>query len=120
MRCQSVEDCTPKKNDGMLLTRYEVTRIVGLRALQLDAGAKPAVEVKDERLRCDACYVAALELSHGLLDVIVRRSGADVHVRDVRMPPELNTLLDTKDGGSRGVHHSVRVESASMLRRSNE
>lgn len=88
----------------MLLTRYEVARIVGLRALQLDAGAKALVHVTDERLRCDVCYVAALELSCGKLDVLVRRSyEGDVHVRNTRMPPDLNALLDTKDGGVRGM-----------------
>lgn len=88
----------------LLLTRYEVARAVSLRALQLDAGAKPTLHVEDEQLRCDACYVAALELSMGTLDAIVRRQvGGDVHVRDARMPPELNALLDTKDGGVRGV-----------------
>ena len=86
-----------------LLTRYEMTRIVGLRALQLDAGAKALVEVTDERLRCDMTYVAALELSMGHLNAIVQRHNEDVPVQRSRMPPELDILLDTKDGGKRRI-----------------
>lgn len=103
--------CLPKKQEEerdmpVLLTRYEVARIVGLRALQLDQGAPPLVRVEDETLRCDALYVAARELSAGVLDAKVRRADEDVHVRDARLPPELHAVLDTKDGRSRGAYAS--------------
>ena len=95
--------------DVSVLTRYEVARIVGLRALQLDAGATPGVRVEDDALRRDALYVASRELAEGTLDVVVVRrdvaTGASrhVHVRDMVMPTELRAVLDTKDGGTRGV-----------------
>lgn len=95
------------RTETMLLTRYEVARIVGLRALQLDQGAPPLVRIEDERLRCDALYVAARELEARALDAKVRRAGdVDVHVRDARLPPELHAMLDTKDGQSRDAYSS--------------
>ena len=104
----------PKKEERdmpVLLTRYEVARIVGLRALQLDQGAPPLVRVEDETLRCDALYVAARELSAGVLDAKVRRADEDVHVRDARLPPELHAVLDTKDGRSRGAYAASSSDS---------
>lgn len=86
------------------LTRYEMARVVGLRALQLDAGATPLVTIEADSLRCDSSYVAALELATHRLDARVQRGdGSQVDVRTARMPPELNILLDGKDGGVRGV-----------------
>ena len=96
---------------AVLLTRYEVARIIGLRALQLDKGAAPRVTIEDETLRCDALYVAARELAAGVLDAKVRRADADVHVRDARMPPELHAVLDTKDGRSRGAYYASSSDS---------
>lgn len=91
-----------EKKDRMLLSRYEVSRIVGLRALQLETGATPCVHLMDERLQQDFLYVAAAELVEGKLDVKVRRGTAEeVHVQDATFPPELYALLDTKDGGTR-------------------
>ena len=84
-----------------LLSRYEVARIVGLRALQLDAGAQALVAVDDDVLRRDPLYVAARELAERKLDVVVRRGDVDVHVRDARFPSSLRLLLDTKDGQTR-------------------
>lgn len=84
------------------LSRYEVARVVGLRALQIAEGDPPLVHVEDETLRCDATYVAARELQARVLDMQVERpSGARVDVRTAGMPPELAALLDTRDGGMR-------------------
>ena len=98
-----------------LLTRYEVARTVGLRALQLDTGAQPLVDVGDERLRCDATYVAAREVEAGVLDAVVCRPSGDVRVQEARLPLELYALLDTKDGGTRGGAHCVSVLDSSTL-----
>lgn len=85
----------------MFLSRYEIARIVGLRALQLETGAVPLIHLMDERLQRDFLYVAALELASQKLDVIVRRKDIEIHIRDAMFAPELYALLDTKDGGSR-------------------
>lgn len=88
----------------MMLTRYEATRIVGLRALHLSGGSSPNVNVKDETLRCDMLYVAALELSLGKLDAIVQRGdGSIVKATDVKLPPNVNMFLDARDGGTRSL-----------------
>jgi DNA-directed RNA polymerase subunit K/omega len=96
-----------------LLTRYEVARIVGLRALQLDAGAQSLVAVEDDVLRRDPLYVAALELAERKLDVLVRRGDVDVHVRDARFPTSLRLLLDTKDGRTRARTYAPPPQSLS-------
>ena len=56
-----------------MLTRYEAARVVGLRALYLSEGGLPNVDVKDQGLKCDMLYVAALELSLGRIDALVKR-----------------------------------------------
>lgn len=87
-----------------MLTRYEATRIVGLRALHLSAGGSPNVNVTDETLRCDMLYVAALELSLGKLDAVVQRDdGTTVKATDAKLPPNVNMFLDARDGGSRSL-----------------
>jgi len=84
-----------------LLTRHEVARLLGLRALQLSHGATPAVEI-DAKLRGNTTYVAAMELCSGHLDAKIYRADTIVDVRMARLPPTLYILLDTFDGGSRG------------------
>lgn len=84
-----------------MLSRYEVARLVGMRALQLGDGATPLVHVEDEILRCDMVYVAAREVHAGVLDAQVRRAdGSVVDVRSARMPSTLAVMLDTRDGGT--------------------
>ena len=90
----------------MLLTRYEVARVVGLRALQLENGASTTAVVPPgwEELRTDFIYLAALELHQRTLDAMVTREGLGTfHVRDARLPQELNIILDTRDRGDRGM-----------------
>jgi DNA-directed RNA polymerase subunit K/omega len=85
-----------------MLTRHEVTRVVGLRALQLSHGDVARVFVARDDLRNDMLYVAALELYEGRLDALVRRpDGSTVHTVEAQLPPHLLVLLDTRDGGSR-------------------
>jgi DNA-directed RNA polymerase subunit K/omega len=105
-----------------LLTRYEVARVIGLRALQLDTGAQPFVHVGDERLRTDASYVAASEIAARALNAMVRRPEGDVYVQHARLPIDLYSLLDIKDGGARSADlsaarapQSVRLVSSSTL-----
>jgi len=92
--------------ENLLLTRYEVARIVGMRALQLETGQSSCLldtMPSCPRLRVDAVYLASLELAEGKLDVMVEREGIGLfHVRDAKCPQELFILLDTQDGGNRG------------------
>lgn len=86
-----------------MLTKYEVARVVGMRALHLSEGATPCVEVVDEHLRSNMLYVAALELSVGKLDALVRREdGSLVRTLDVNVScGPLRLFLDLCDDGSR-------------------
>lgn len=84
-----------------MLTRYEVARLVGIRALQISEGSEPRVFVTDERLRRDAVYVAALELYTKKMDACVVRMGTSMHVSTLSNPLDLVTMLNTRDGGTR-------------------
>ena len=92
--------CVFKKKLDML-SRYEVTRIVGLRSLQLADGAKPNVRVETERLSRDGLYVAARELHEGKMDVKVHRNDRFVDVRDLSLPVDIVLFLNVHDGGTR-------------------
>jgi DNA-directed RNA polymerase subunit K/omega len=81
----------------MFLSRYEVARLIGLRALQLSEGADPKVSVDAER-QSDMCYVAAVELYEGKLDACVVRGSECVHVSKARPSAELVCMLDSHDG----------------------
>ena len=83
---------------GRMLTRYEMARLVGIRALQISEGSEPHVIVSDERLRRDAVYVAARELYEKKMDACVMRGGAPTHVSKLTYPMDLVTMLNTRDG----------------------
>ncbi len=55
------------------LTKYERAKIIGLRALQLDSGALPLVDVDKINVRRDSVEIAAYELDHGLLPISIVR-----------------------------------------------
>jgi DNA-directed RNA polymerase subunit K/omega len=84
-----------------MLTPYEVTKIIGIRALQISEGVEPHVVISDERLRRDAVYVAARELYEGKADACVTRQGVPCHVSQFTHPMDLMTMLNTRDGSSR-------------------
>lgn len=85
----------------MMLTRFEVARIVGIRAMRLSEGAEPFVDVCDDTLRHDYTYVASLELYEERLDVCVRRDDRVVHVSEFRLPIDVEVYLNTRDGRMR-------------------
>ena len=88
-----------------LLTRYEIARLVGMRALQLDHGAEPRAHAPDEALRRDSTYMAYLELHEGRLDAQVRRGERVVDVALAELPPDVTHILNNRDGGARPVRH---------------
>lgn len=87
----------------MLLTRYEVARLISIRSVALSEGAPPAVFIEDTKLREDTSYVAAMELRTGKLDAVVVRGEKCIHVNEATVPESLNIHLDSKDGGRRGI-----------------
>ena len=87
-----------------ILSRYELARVIGLRALQLSEGQKADVFLKNDMLDCDFIYIAALEIYEKKLDACVLRKGNLVPVCGLQPPSDLVTLLNSRDGGSRRVH----------------
>lgn len=70
------------------------------------------VTPEDPSLRLDYLYVAALELYHGRLDVCFTRDERVIHVSDVTLPPELISFLNTRDGMTRAMYHSLKMEDS--------
>lgn len=87
------------------LNRFEVARVVGIRALDLENGAHSFLTLEQVRLREDSMYVAARELYEGLLQVRIQRSnGVQVDPNVVGCCSALSILLDNKDGGHRSLN----------------
>jgi len=64
------------------LTRYELARIVGARALQIALGAPVLIEVP-QNLRKDPIDIALYELKLGILPIVVRRRLPDGRYQDI-------------------------------------
>ncbi len=84
------------------LTKYEASKVIGIRALQLQDGSQPLVHVSDDKLCDDAVYIAALELKSGLLDFKLRRhypfeKVEEVHGSRFVLPPDVDVLIRTKN-----------------------
>ena len=90
------------QHDTPRLTRYEVTRLLGLRSLALSHGDPVNIPLPEGPLAQNTLYLAALELYHNKLDAkIERKHGELLHVADAKCPRSLLIYLDTEDGGKR-------------------
>ncbi len=63
------------------LTRYEKSRIIGARALQISMGAPILLDIPKEII--DPIIIAEMELKAGVLPIIVRRHLPDGKYQDV-------------------------------------
>ena len=57
-------------------SKYEITRIVGARALQIAMNAPLLIKIKDEdleKINYDALKIAEIELNSGILPISVNR-----------------------------------------------
>ena len=94
------------------LNQYEVARVVGIRALDLENGAPTSLQLTDERLRTDMMYVAAREIYEGIINVrVLRTNGASVDPNVVGCCAALSIMLDTKDGKCRSVARSSTADN---------
>lgn len=82
------------------LSRYELARIVGIRASQIGTSAPVLIDLSRVPVHKhgDFIYIAALELKAGMLDLIVHRplpmdKFTEVHIRDLKMPDDLDALI---------------------------
>ena len=79
-----------------MLTKYECSRIIGLRAAQLSSCA-PVLTQVPAHLQTNFLYIATKELMEKKLDIIVQRplphnSYYNVHVKDMEIPEDLTIL----------------------------
>ena len=61
----------PLHKTAPFLTKYEYTKILGVRAKQLDTGATPFVKVPENMI--DSYLIAKLELAEKRIPFIIRR-----------------------------------------------
>ncbi len=66
------------------LTKYEVARIVGARAMQLALGAQPLVDIQEVG-STDPVLIAMEELKRGLLDFVIVRELPDGKTVKIRL-----------------------------------
>lgn len=66
------------------LTKYEVARIIGARAMQLAMGAEPLVDVHEVGT-ADPVLIAMEEFKRGLLDFIIVREFPDGRAIRIRL-----------------------------------
>jgi len=59
----------------MELTKYEIARLIGARALQLSMGAPPLI--KTDSTRMTFIQIAEIELEKGIIPLSVVRNGAN-------------------------------------------
>lgn len=70
------------------LTKFEIARVIGARALQLAMGAPPLIDVSNIEIK-DPVYIAILELLKRLLPMSIIRPGKD----DTRELVSVNKLI---------------------------
>jgi DNA-directed RNA polymerase subunit K len=86
------------------LTRFELARIIGVRALQLAMGAPPLVDVSNMPVK-DPVYIAIVELLNSRLPMSILRpaegGGYELISVDKLITPEvrryLNSILESWD-----------------------
>ena len=79
-------------DSSIILSRYEVARIIGIRAMQLDEGSMPFVSVMEND---NSLSIAARELGERKLDAVVKRGERFHKVGAARFPKDLDVLLMT-------------------------
>jgi len=88
------------------ISKYEIARIIGLRAGQLSMGERAHVTDIPENKESDYIFVAALEIKRGLLDADVYRTlpHNKCHVVNLRsvgtdaLPDDLDVIVDMMSG----------------------
>ena len=79
-----------------MLTKYECSRIIGVRASQLSENAQILVDVPDT-LKSNFLYIATKELIEQKLDIYVKRplplnKYYTVHLKDMHLPDDIYVL----------------------------
>ena len=89
----SFEDLSNKK----MLSKYELSRILGIRVNQLSMNAIPSISL-DPNKSYSLLEIAALEIKNKSLDTVVRQNlphgqYIDVSLKSMELPPDLDDIL---------------------------
>lgn len=80
------------------MTKYECSRIIGIRAAQISMSAPVLIEIP-VALQNKFMYIAAIELKNHLLNIKIRRplpmnKYCEVHVNDMELPDDIDTMIE--------------------------
>ncbi len=83
------------------LTKYELSRVIGIRVSQLSMSAPMLVDVPYNKQH-NFMYVAAMELKAGVLDLVIRRplpmnKYYEINIQDLDLPDDIDTLVSMYD-----------------------
>ena len=82
-----------------IMSKYELSRILGIRVAQLSMSATPQIVINpDSKNEYSLLKIAALEIKHKKLDTTIRHNLShnkyiDVKLSDIDLPPDLDDLL---------------------------
>lgn len=84
------------------MTKYEVSRLLGVRANQLAMGASVLIDDVPAHKQSDTMYIAAREIAERRIDGCIRRvyprdTYVDVKLSDMELPDDLFVLIQTLD-----------------------
>ena len=79
------------------MTKYELSRVLGIRCNQLSFNAQPLVNVSADK-KTNLMYIAALEIKSRKLSVVIQRNmpletHVDININDLELPSELDDLI---------------------------
>jgi len=76
----------------IMLSRYEIARLIGLRALQIEEGSAPFVQMVGAY---SPIRIASQEILERKIDALVNRGGVYHSVKTARYPIDLDILVNT-------------------------
>lgn len=84
-----------------LLTKYECSRIIGIRACQLSMSSQILVDVPPDQEK-NFLYISALELKMRKLDIVIRRPLPmnrfyEINISEMDLPDDIDALLALYD-----------------------
>ena len=80
-----------------IMSKYELSRILGIRVAQLSMSATPQINMNPNE-EYSLLKIAALEIKEKVLETTIRHNLAhneyiDVRLKDIDIPPDLDDLL---------------------------
>ena len=81
------------------MTKYECSRVIGIRMGQLSMSAPVLVDVPREK-QSDLLFIAMSELKHRKLDIVIRRplpmdEYYEVNIKELEVPNFIKEMVET-------------------------